>query len=464
MISQALVDYYRCPGIYADLYSVGELSDDEGFFRLSQDVICYGSTASGYRKKNVGSELYDVSRDIQIGKLTLSLPFHLTQVVDNLRYERYFHNSCPDKSKDVIKTFVRNAYYWMRPFLLVSFRKYLQRAYLRGWEKIPFPSWPVDRSVEQIFERILILLLYAYNVDRLPFIWFWPDGHQGCAVMTHDVETASGRDFCSRLMDIDDSFGVKSSFQLIPEKRYEVTNDFLSSIQDRRFEINLHGLNHDGHLFSDREGFLRQVQRINQYAKEWSALGFRAPIMYRNLEWYGAFNFSYDMSVPNTAHLDPQRGGCCTVMPYFIDQVLELPLTTIQDYALFNIINEKSISLWKRQIELIIEKHGLISFLVHPDYIIDKQCCSIYQSLLEHLTQLCRSQNIWIALPKEVNSWWRQRSQMKLVDQDGKWRIEGEGKERARVAYATLVGEKIAYEIEENACRAASPGTCVLRA
>jgi hypothetical protein len=40
---------------------------------------------------------------------------------------------------------------------------------------------------------------------------------------------------------------------------------------------------------------------------------------------------------------------------------------------------------------------------------------------------------------------------MKLVDQDGKWRIEGEGKERARVAYATLVGEKIAYEIEENA-------------
>jgi hypothetical protein len=29
MISQALVDYYRCPGIYADLHLVGALSDEK---------------------------------------------------------------------------------------------------------------------------------------------------------------------------------------------------------------------------------------------------------------------------------------------------------------------------------------------------------------------------------------------------------------------------------------------------
>ena len=29
-------------------------------------------------------------------------------------------------------------------------------------------------------------------------------------------------------------------------------------------------------------------------------------------------DFSFDMSIPNVAHLDPQRGGCCTIMPYFI--------------------------------------------------------------------------------------------------------------------------------------------------
>jgi hypothetical protein len=68
---------------------------------------------------------------------------------------------------------------------------------------------------------------------------------------------------------------------------------------------------------------------------------------------------------------------------------------------------------------------------------------------LEYLTQIRETRNLWIALPKEIDLWWRQRSQMKLVNHDGKWKIEGPGKERARVAYAKITGNEIAYEIEE---------------
>jgi len=46
-----------------------------------------------------------------------------------------------------------------------------------------------------------------------------------------------------------------------------------------------------------------------------------------------------NMSVPNVGHLDAQLGGCCTVMPFYIGDILELPLTTTQDYSLFNILN-----------------------------------------------------------------------------------------------------------------------------
>ena len=62
--------------------------------------------------------------------------------------------------------------------------------------------------------------------------------------------------------------------------------------------------------------------------------------MYREQQWFDAFEFSYDMSVPNVAHLEPQRGGCCTVMPYFVGDILELPLTTTQDYSLFHILGD----------------------------------------------------------------------------------------------------------------------------
>ena len=64
--------------------------------------------------------------------------------------------------------------------------------------------------------------------------------------------------------------------------------------------------------------------------------------MYRNAEWLHALNIRHDMSIPNVAHLDPQQGGCCTVFPFFIGEILELPLTTIQDYTLFHIVGECS--------------------------------------------------------------------------------------------------------------------------
>jgi hypothetical protein len=41
------------------------------------------------------------------------------------------------------------------------------------------------------------------------------------------------------------------------------------------------------------------------------------------------------MSVPNVGHLEVQRGGC-TVMPYFIGRIVELPVTTSQDYSVFD--------------------------------------------------------------------------------------------------------------------------------
>jgi hypothetical protein len=94
-----------------------------------------------------------------------------------------------------------------------------------------------------------------------------------------------------------------------------------------------------------------------------------------------------------------------------------------------------------------MEKHGLISFIVHPDYIIEKRAREVYEDLLDYLAELRDQENLWIALPKEVDDWWRQRSQMKLVHRDGSWQIEGAGKDRARIAYAHLDGERLVYSI-----------------
>ena len=46
---------------------------------------------------------------------------------------------------------------------------------------------------------------------------------------------------------------------------------------------------------------------------------------------------------------------------------------------LFHLLDERSIELWKKQIDLILDKNGLATFIVHPDYIMDYKISPIYK-------------------------------------------------------------------------------------
>jgi hypothetical protein len=135
-------------------------------------------------------------------------------------------------------------------------------------------------------------------------------------------------------------------------------------------------------------------------------------------------------------------------MPYFVGDILELPVTTTQDYALFNYLNDYSIDLWRHQIDLVMEQHGLVSFIVHPDYITKSREWNVYESLLKHLAQLRDEKGMWIPTSGEVDRWWRQRDKMTIVEEQQGVRIEGEGSERARVAYASEVNGKLVYTLQ----------------
>jgi hypothetical protein len=457
-----LVEFFRCAERLTSLSSPEGLHPQPGYFRFGPEAICYGQSVSGSPAKLNGARLPDLAEYTSFRGSTLRLPFDSSGIIDNLRLERYHTTGHGGASAVISSELARRVYYSLRPMLGDSLRKRLQRLFLRGWDKLPFPQWPVDTSVEQILERLLLLSMKAAKLESIPFIWFWPAGASSAAIVTHDVETMAGINFVPDLMDIDDAFGIKASFQLIPEQRYRLSRDLLDTIRKRQCEVNVHGLNHDGNLFRDRKTFLEQALWINRYVRDYGADGFRSACMYRNVAWYDELKVSYDMSVPNVAHLEPQRGGCCTVFPYFIGRILELPLTTIQDYSLFHILGEYSIELWKAQIARIMEKHGLISFIVHPDYLQSDRPLAVYKTLLRHLSDLRSEHNIWIARPGDISHWWREREAMRLVLEEGKWRITGPGRERARIAFACIKDEKIAYTVGPSAEAPSGPGMAEL--
>jgi hypothetical protein len=252
-------------------------------------------------------------------------------------------------------------------------------------------------------------------------------------------------------MDLDDSFGIPSAFQLVPEAWSPRADVLVDRLRSRGFEVNLHDLSHDGSLFLDRVEFLDKARRINARARDFQSRGFRSGSMYREQSWFEAFEFAYDMSVPNVAHLEPQRGGCCTVMPYFVGGLLELPLTTTQDYSLFHVLGDYTTALWRQQIELVLAHNGLVSFIAHPDYLREPRAEAVYVELLELLSTLRAKRNVWITLPGEVDRWWRSRSALTLVHRGGGWRVEGADSSRARVGYASLANDRVVYAAEPSA-------------
>jgi hypothetical protein len=441
---QSVSDRYRCPERFLDFRLSGELSGDSGYFQFGPGTTCYGRSVKSADQKQVRSPLHDALTNVLFDGMQLVLPFDPNEVIDNLRLERY-----PCGQFGEYENALKSAYYRLRPLTNLTLRKYIQRFRAAHWKKTRFPQWPVDTTVENLCENLLLLSLQANRVESIPFVWFWPDGARGCVSMTHDVETVAGRNFCAQLLDIDDSFGIKSSFQIVPEERYPVTPEFLTLLRDRGFEVCVQDLNHDGRLFDEREEFRRRVALINRYGREYGAKGFRSAVLYRKPEWYGDLDFSFDMSIPNVAHLDPQRGGCCTVMPYFIGDILELPLTTVQDYSLFHVLNEQTIDLWKIQLQLILSKNGLASFIVHPDYITEPETQAVYKALLTMLGEMRKQEHLWCALPVDVDSWWRVRSQMRIIEDGESWRIVGDGADRAVLAFAKAVDGKLIYELAD---------------
>ena len=445
-----LSEYYRLPSDlpFRFLHRRGT-GGASGFFRFGSEAVCYGRCESGPIAKSPSTHLYDVLAEVHVEDHCVHLPFEPTEVIDNLRLERYVGLGTSGKNGLTGSALVRKAYYGIRDLLPTQARRRFQRIYLRGWRKLPFPKWPVDFTVDTLHARLLQLSMKAMGVERVPFIWFWPDGAPSCLVMTHDVETTVGVGFASSLMDMDDAHGIKSSFQVVPVGRYKIADDFVQEIRRRGFELNVHDFKHDGSLFQDHAQFLLQAQKINECVRNFQSLGFRSGAMYRNQEWFQALDVSYDMSVPNVAHLEPQRGGCCTVMPYRIGKILELPLTMTQDYSMFHMLGDYSIDLWITECEQILRRNGLISFIVHPDYVVEPLARKVYLNLLGHLSRLVADHKLWAALPGEVNRWWRNRSEMELVRDDGRWHIEGPDKERARVAYAILEGDRLTYRLDE---------------
>lgn len=254
----------------------------------------------------------------------------------------------------------------------------------------------------------------------------WPEGKRFAVVLTHDVELAKGQQQCEKVMEMEREFGFVSSFNFVPE-RYPDDPGVRARLIAGGCEVGVHGLNHDGKLYQSREEFTRRAKRINQYLKDWNAIGFRSPAMHHNLDWLRDLNIEYDASTFDTDPFEPQPDGVCTLFPFIVEDegtrsgYVELPYTLAQDFTLFVIMGEQSTRVWQRKVDWIVEHGGMVLVNVHPDYMyfgddkpaFDEFRASLYADLLEYIHTKYEGQ-YWHALPKDVARFWRQHGEAAL--------------------------------------------------
>lgn len=303
-------------------------------------------------------------------------------------------------------------YYQIRPFIPRSLQIIVRRRVVLWKRDLYKHVWPIDEKA-----------------NKPPEGWSgWPEGKTFALVLTHDVESAKGVDRCLELVNLEERLGFRSSFNFVAEN-YNVPQEVFDFLNDKGFEIGIHGVTHNGNIFKSYSHFLRQARKINEYVKKWGAVGFRAPSMYHNLHWVGELNIEYDSSTFDTDPFEPQPDGVSTIFPFWVPPnnpsnpinssnlqpptsskgFVELPYTLPQDHALFVIMKENNIDIWKKKSDWVAEQGGMVLLITHPDYMnfegkkmgIEEYPAGYYLEFLKYIKDRYEGQ-YWHKLPRGI--------------------------------------------------------------
>ena len=357
------------------------------------------------------------------------VPYDPSEVIRNYWSEAYLQFGAPTLGRSA-KRIAMPVYYRLRPMLPRATQIWMRRLLSRVQIRTEFPRWPVETALHDFYA---MLLRHSTDVagEAIPSLAPWPNGHSWAFVLTHDVETAVGYQNMNVFRELELKYGYRSSWNFVP-KRYAVDDATVDALKREGFEVGIHGLYHDGRDLQSLSVLAERLPMIRDYASRWQAVGFRSPATHREWSWMPLLGFDYDSSYPDTDPFEPQSGGCCTWLPYFNQDMVELPITLPQDHTLFAILREADGRRWIEKAEHVRREGGMALLITHPDYALNDRSILAYRALLE---RFAGDATAWRALPHQVSTWWRRRAASRLEQTPNGWRIIGPAASEASILH-----------------------------
>jgi hypothetical protein len=359
----------------------------------------------------------------------LVLPFDPDEVMISFWSESYLAQQNALRSRG--KKAALRCYYGIRPFAPRELQIWLRRRFSAFQARRRFPRWPAETALHDFYD-LLLARLGAVAEEPVPWIAHWPNPYRWAIVLSHDVEHRLGYDHLHLLGDVELDLGYVSSWNFVPERDYTVEPERLDRLRADGFEVGLHGLRHDGRDLESHATLERRLPAMRAYAERWGAVGFRSPATHRDWELMPLLGVDYDSSSPDTDPFEPKSGGCCTWLPFFNRDLVELPITLTQDHTVFVILERRDDALWVEKAELLRARGGMALLLTHPDYMTAPALVDLYRGFLARYAD---DATAWKAKPCDVASWWRQRSASQLVKDATGWKIVGPAAKDARIDF-----------------------------
>ena len=289
-------------------------------------------------------------------------------------------------------------YYRMRPLIPDAMRHMFQKT--RNRTLPSRDNWYIPEALNA----------YTKSIGHPPTSP-WPQSANYALVLTHDVEAAHGFSLIPKLAELEESLGFRSSWNIVPYK-YKIDGGLIHGLKQNGHEIGVHGYNHDGRLFESKEMFDSRVPMINQAIERMGAVGFRAPMVHRNLRWMQQLNVEYDASCFDVDPYQPMPGGVGGIWPFAFGKIVELPYTMPQDHTLFVSLNETSDRIWRDKLDFIQRHRGMALMLTHPDYLDSPTRLAIYRDFLKWLQDHSEP---WHVLPRDLAKWFRHRGALNPI-------------------------------------------------
>jgi peptidoglycan/xylan/chitin deacetylase (PgdA/CDA1 family) len=223
----------------------------------------------------------------------------------------------------------------------------------------------------------------------------------------------------SKIMDLEASYGAKSSFYFIATDadpirfRYNVEDieHNLKEIAARGWEVGLHG---GYYSYNNLEAIKKEKKRIETVLEK-PVVGFRNHYLRfkvpESWEILADAGFKYDSTFGYSNSVGFRNGMCHPFRPYNLStereiEIFEIPLV-VMDVALF--AGSKSLEeAWectKNLIDTTANLNGVITLLWH-NFVFDCSFRGDWVKLYEKVLQYCSSKGAWMTSGEEIYRWW----------------------------------------------------------